>query len=71
MNSYALIILIKINNEEIPNYFLDNADFVFETIEEFSTFKLPNQYVIKEKYINKYFLNTKINTLDLISDNIN
>lgn len=71
MNTNALIILIKINNEQIPNYFLDNADFVFETIEEFRTFKLSNQYIRKEKSINKYFLNTKINTIDLIIDNIN
>ncbi|WP_296635745.1 hypothetical protein [Polaribacter sp.] len=71
MNTNALIILIKINDEEIPDYFLNNADFIFETIEDFKLFKMPNQYKPKEKNINKYFLNTNIDTLDLICENIN
>lgn len=65
------VYLLEINNEIIPKYFEENADIVFDTVNEFQTHDFSQEIEIKERNIVEYFENKEENSLDLILQGIN
>ena len=67
LNSESKVVLIKVNNEKIPDYFKNNADYYFESYTNF----LEQEHFKRKKTkrnIYKFFKNTTTPTNEIISD---
>ena len=66
LNSESKVVLIKVNTEEIPDYFKSNADYYFESYTNF----LEQEHFKRKKTkrsIDKFFKNTTTPTNEIIS----